>query len=126
MHPWECVTQPTCAVQCAAGPASPSHRLGGHSNLLQNAAHVLRTGLALHSEFRDMLRHVARTLPKSKMMWMPQSNSSDPLGHKVIERKADLGGLLCMFGSPKVLIQYWDGDDPATRIEKCLVRKIWS
>ncbi|CAE6973623.1 unnamed protein product [Symbiodinium natans] len=25
-----------------------------------------------------------------------------------------------------VLIQYWDGDDPATRIEKCLVRKIWS
>jgi len=25
-----------------------------------------------------------------------------------------------------VLIEYWDGDQPPSRIEKCMVRKMWS
>jgi len=26
----------------------------------------------------------------------------------------------------EVLVEYWDGDDPATLVERCLVRKMWS
>jgi len=25
-----------------------------------------------------------------------------------------------------VLVEYWDGDDPPSRVEKCMVRKLWS
>ena len=72
----------------------------------------------------------SRTPQKSKMMCASQFIRKAS-GSEAVTAKVDLGLCVCSVWLlaaaevSQVLLQYWDGDDEAERVEKCLVRKTW-
>jgi len=58
------------------------------------------------------------TFEERETVWIFKQGEVQPLRATVLEDTPE--------DADDILIEYWDGDDPPCRVERCLVRKMWS
>jgi len=73
---------------------------------------VLAKALGLVQELKR------ESFDEREAVWIFAQGEVQPRRATVLEDTPEL--------ADEVLVEYWDGDEPATRVERCLVRKMWS